>query len=140
MKNNLRILFAIITTLSIFNSCSSSEETQIKKQEADSIYVFDEIPPENIYTFETPQQSPNTVYIVQIGAFSTMDGAKQFADFSRVKLKKDIRVNFNEINKLYVIQIHPPFSSREEAETYRNEIWNYEEYRDAWIVTLPVKK
>jgi len=56
MKINLSILIAFKISLFIINSCTSSEETQLKKQEirADTVYVFDEIPPEDIFEFESP--------------------------------------------------------------------------------------
>lgn len=130
----------LIISVFIFNSCSSSEETQVRKQETDSLYVFDEIPPEDIFKLESPVQQSVDVYVVQIGAFSNLDRAKQFAEDSRAKLKKDIKVEFNEKKNLYVVWIHPPFQDRTAAEAFRNELWNYDEFRDAWIKTLESKK
>ena len=134
--------FSLITASTvIFISCSStSEKTEIYKQETDSSYVFDQVPPEDFITFETPQQLPDEVYIVQIGAFSSFDGAKQFAELSRIKLNHEIKVSFNEKKKLYVVQIHPPFNSRQSALEYRDKIKINTEYEDAWIVTLPAIK
>jgi hypothetical protein len=126
-------------------SCSSTEETQYEKQE-DSTYVFDKVPPEDLYIFESPVVEEDTSkgiiysYIVQIGAFTAMERANQFADFSRRKLNMDIKVNFNERANLYVVQIHPPFETRNEAEKYRNELWNYDEFNDAWIITVEKEK
>jgi len=116
-------------------SCSATEK-EVKQQESDDTYLFDEIPPEDFLTFDTPVEEEGTEYVVQIGAFSSFEKAKQFADFSRIKLQKDIKVNFSERNNLYVVQIHPPFKLRSEAEQYRNELWNIDEYSDAWIVEI----
>lgn len=130
-------LVLLISILSLMSSCSSSEK-EVQQQKTDDKYFFDEIPPEDFVTFETPVEKADEEYIVQIGAFSSFEKAKQFADFSRVKLQKDIKVNFNERNNLYVVQIHPPFRSRTEAELYRNELWKIEDYDDAWVVTVKI--
>lgn len=134
------ILALVVTSICVFVSCSSSEETQVKKQETDSLYIFDEIPPEDVFQFESPVQQSIDIYVVQIGAFSNLERAREFADNSRVLLNKDIKVEFNEKNNLYVVWIHPPFQNRATAETYRNDLWRYEEFKDAWIVTIESKK
>ena len=121
--------------LLVLISCSSSEKN-VKQQETKDPYVFDEVPPEDYITFETPVEEEDKLYVVQIGAFSSFERAKQFADMSRLKLQKDIKVNFNPTNNLYVVQIHPPFESKPEAERYRDELWKNEDYNDAWVVTI----
>jgi len=135
------LLFYLITAFVLLhNGCSTSEETQVKKQETDSLYIFDEIPPEDIFKLESPTQQSVNVYVVQIGAFSNLERAKEFAEQSRAKLNRDIKVEFNEKKNLYVVWIHPPFQERNKAEGYRSELWNYEEFKDAWIVTIESKK
>ena len=140
MKTRTIILGFLVITSCIFNSCSSPKETQVKKEEVDSIYVFDEIPPEDSFKFEFPVQQSFEVYIVQIGAFSDLERAKEFAEHSRAILKKDIKVEFNEKKNLYVVWIHPPFQDKQAAESYRIGLWEYEEFSDAWVVTLESKK
>ncbi|NWG27734.1 MAG: SPOR domain-containing protein [Ignavibacteriaceae bacterium] len=140
MKSYKILVTLVLISFCIFISCSSSEKTQVKKQETDSLYIFDEIPPEDIFKLESPVQQSVDVYVVQIGAFSNLDRAKQFAEESRAKLNKDIKVEFNEKKNLYVVWIHPPFQDRTAAETFRNGLWNYKEFRDAWIITLESKK
>jgi len=140
MKIKLYVLSVVLITSWIINSCSSSEETHVKKQETDSLYIFDEIPPEDVFKFESPVQQSIDVYVVQIGAFSNLERAKDFAEQSRVILNKDIKVEFNEKKNLYVVWIHPPFQDRNKAEAYRSELWNHEEFKDAWIVNIESKK
>jgi len=140
MKTKLYIIPAILFTSWIVNSCSPFEETQVKKQEVDSLYIFDEIPPEDSFKFETPVQESVDVFVVQIGAFSNLESAKEFAEQSRVTLKKDIKVEFNDKKNLYVVWIHPPFQEKSAAESFRNDLRNYEEFKDAWIVTIESKK
>jgi cell division septation protein DedD len=140
MKIRLSIITLSLLTFWILNSCSSSKETQEKKQETDSLYIFDEIPPEDVFKLESPTQQSMDVYVVQIGAFSNLERARDFAAQSQAKLNRDIKVEFNENKNLYVVWIHPPFQERSAAEIYRNELWNYEEFNDAWIVTIESKK
>jgi cell division septation protein DedD len=130
------ILIFSITTC-IFTSCSSSSrETKVEvKQSVDTSYVFDQVPPEDIYKIE-PSEKPTVItYIIQIGAFSTLENAKEFADFSRIKLKKDIKVEYKENKKLFVVQVFPYYNDKKQAELYRRELLNYDEFKDAWIET-----
>jgi cell division septation protein DedD len=140
MEHKLKIISLILLSPIVFHSCSSSEETQVKKQVTDSLYIFDEVPPEDIYKFESPVQQAVDVFVVQIGAFSDLERAKEFAEQSRVILKKDIKVEFIQQKNLYVVWIHPPFENKSEAESYRNELRNSDEFKDAWIVTVESKK
>jgi len=141
MKISLISLTVILFAVCIFSSCSSSsEQTQVRKQETDSLYIFDEIPPEDAFKFESPVQQSVDVYVVQIGAFSSLEGASEFAKLSRTILKKDIKVEFNEMKQLYVVWIHPPYQDKTAAEVFRNELWNQKEFKDAWIVTIESKK
>lgn len=131
---NSKLIYFFLTVLSIFFATCSTTEKTVKEVDTDDTYVFDEVPPEDYYTFETPVEKSDVVYIIQIGAFSTLERAKKFADKSRLVLKKDIKVNFNDRNNLYVVQIHPPFQAKNEAEKYRDELWKIDEYNDAWII------
>jgi len=135
----------MMSSLIFFASCSSTEETQKnqdteKEKSVDSVYIFDEIPPEDSFKFEAPVQESVDVFVVQIGAFSNLESAKDFAEQSRVTLKKDIKVEFNDKKNLYVVWIHPPFQEKSAAESFRNDLRNYEEFKDAWIVTIESKK
>jgi hypothetical protein len=140
MNLKLYIIPAILVAFWIFNSCSPFVETQVKKQEPDSLYIFDEIPQEDVFKLESPVPQSLEVYVVQIGAFSSLERAKEFAEQSRVLLNKDIKVEFNEKKNLYVVWIHPPFQDRISAENYRGELAGNEEFKDAWIVTIDSKK
>ncbi|MBT8380715.1 MAG: SPOR domain-containing protein [Ignavibacteria bacterium] len=130
----MKYLFLIFFYISI-TSCSSTEKT-VQEPKIDETYVFDEVPPEDYYTFETPIEKNDALYVVQIGAFSTLDRAKLFADKSRLVLQKDIKVNFNDRNGLYVVQIHPPFESKAEAEKFRSDLWQLDDYNDAWVLEI----
>jgi cell division septation protein DedD len=142
MKTFVKTFLSILVLAYLFISCSSSEETQVKKEEVDTdtVYVFDEIPPEDIFEFETPVQQSIDVYVVQIGAFSSFDRAKEFADQSWTKLDKEIKVEYKQTKNLYVVWIYPPFQDKQSAEVYRIEIQKGGEFKDAWIVKVESKK
>lgn len=139
MKSILKIL-SLITIFFAFYGCTSSQETQVQKQETDSLYIFDEVPPEDIYKFESPTQQNFDVFVVQIGAFSSLERAKEFAEESRVVLSRDIKVEYVQQKNLYVVWVHPPFENKIDAESFRNELRLMEKFKDAWIVTVESKK
>ena len=143
MKTYFNIVSILCIAVSFLFSCSSSEKTQDTKQEdksIDSIYIFDEIPPENLFQFESPTPKPADVYVIQIGAFSSFEKAKDFADKSWIKLDKKIKVEFKESKNLYVVWIYPPFQDKESAIKYRTEIQKGGAFSDAWIVTIESNK
>ncbi|HEY6437348.1 MAG TPA: SPOR domain-containing protein, partial [Ignavibacteriaceae bacterium] len=126
-------------TLIFFVSCSSSEETQKnqdteKEKTVDSIYIFDEVPPEDLFKLESPNRKSYDVYVIQIGAFSNFDRAKEFADQSWTKLDKEIKVEFSQEKNLYLVWIYPSFQDKKSAEQYRTEIQQGGEFSDAWIL------
>lgn len=139
-------LFTLLKVIAVFSilyitSCSSSEKTQKQSsEEIDTIYVFDEIPAEDVFEFESPTPELQDVYVVQIGAFSEFELAKNFADESWQKLNREIKVEYKQDKKLYVVWIYPPFPKKEEAINYRNEIQRGGEFGDAWVTTITAKK
>jgi len=139
----LIIFFLILLIISgFFISCSSSEETQVNKQETveDTVYIFDEVPPEDLFKFESPAQQSIDIYVIQIGAFSSIDRAKEFAEQSMSKLNKDIKVEYKPDKNLYVVWIYPPFQDKESAVVYRGDIQKGGDFNDAWITTTESKK
>lgn len=142
MRIFAKIFFTLLNLSCILISCSSSEETQVKKQEVetDTVYIFDEIPPEDVFKFETPAQQSFDVYVVQIGAFSSFERAKDFADKNWTEINREIKVEYKQAKNLYVVWIYPPFQDKTSAEVYRNEIQKSGEFKDAWIVTVESKK
>lgn len=142
MKNFYFITLLVAGVLFFLNSCSSSsEDIQIKKQETDSLYVFDEIPKEDAIKFQSPIIfKPIDHYVVQVGAFSSEERAAEFAEFSRQKLNREIRVEYDEIKKLFLVQVYPPYKNKSEALLFRNDIGVYPEYRDAWVKKITSEK
>ena len=151
MKYKKYYLAIVIIFSFIIASCSSSEKatgssasdtTAVGKK--DSLYVFDQVTPpapKEPEKKEAPAQNydqpnlPVTFYVVQIGAFTTKDKADEFASESRNKIQDGINVSFNPVVNLYVVQLNTHYSSHDEAEKVRNDLWKLNEFKDAWIVT-----
>ena len=142
MKNFVIKFSLLLLSVTLLISCSSTEETQVKNKEVktDSVYIFDEIPPEDLFKLESPVQQSVDVYVVQIGAFSSIDRAKEFAELSRYKLNKEIKVEYKSDKNLYVVWIYPPFEEKQSAVEYRNKIQLDGDFTDAWITTIESKK
>jgi cell division protein FtsN len=74
---------------------------------------------------------------VQIGAFTTKERAEKFAELSRTKIIKDIIITYSENNNLYLVQLSPFYTSRQEAELIRDELKIIPELSNVlWIVTV----
>jgi len=141
MYSHQKIYFLILISSFCFYACSSSEEIpKESKADVDTVYVFDEIPPEDVFKFESPKPKIVDVYIVQIGAFSDFERAKNFADESWQKLNREIKVDYKQDKKLYVVWIYPPFNDKASAIKYRSEIQKDGDFRDAWINTIESTK
>jgi cell division protein FtsN len=141
MKIKSFILFSIsMISLLLFSACSSSEETTSSDENSngDEVYVFDAIPENN--TNKEKENIANEmqyVYMIQIGAFASKLNAEDFTEKSELKLGEKLDVTFNDQDNLYVVRYRRIFDSRDEAEKIRNELWQTEDFRDAWIIQKP---
>lgn len=147
-----------LTSVSIFmlplliNACGGSKETTEEQKQlpkSDSVYVFDQpLTPTHPGSIALRKDSlevqpkviaPNIevkYYIVQIGAFTTKEKAEEFAEMAKNNLKYKIEISFSNNINLYVVQLSPPYSEKQEAEAVRNELWKSEKFKDAWILTV----
>ncbi len=140
IKNKYLLSFLLFIAL-ILNSCSSTKE-EVKEENKNDVYVFDEIPTDSLNTEQIERvgeevsiNSKTFRYVVQIGAFTTEDKANEFADYSRNKLNREIDFTFSNDVGLFVVQLKP-FPTRKEAETIRNQLWQMTDYEDAFILTI----
>jgi len=137
--NNHHIFILVIFGLFLI-SCSSSEEIGKDKENEDEIYIFDEVPPEDSYTFEKPTNNVNLIYVIQVGAFSTRERAELFAGKSRRDLNREIAIIYNDDVNLFVVRLEEMFNTKIEAERVRANLWQMEEYNDAWIIPIKQKR
>lgn len=144
MRIKIKIFWLLLFSTLFTISCSSSEETQVSQQDKstveDTVFIFDELPPEDLFELESPTQQPYEIYVVQIGAFSNIKLAKEFADQNRIMLNKDIKVEYKSDKNLYVVWVYPPFQDKESALIYRSEIQKSGQFIDAWITTIESEK
>ncbi len=135
-------VFALPLLLSACGGTKQVTEEQKQNPKSDSVYVFDQpMAPTQKDTLEVqPKVSPPELevkyYIVQIGAFTTKEKAEEFADAARKELKNKIEISFSNNVNLYVVQLSPPYSEKQEAERVRNELWKNYKFKDAWILTV----
>jgi len=117
-----------------FFSCSSSiEETReenVKKNNEDETYVFDEMPE------DLNDETTVEYYLIQIGAFTTKQRAEDFASESRQKINDEISVTYNREVNLFVVRLDSKFTNKKDAEKVRDELREIEDFKDAWIVTV----
>lgn len=139
--NKFSLIILCYISLFIFG-CSSSEETQkegeTKKEE---VYVFDEIPTDTLIVSKQDKENEQTtppakeagLFYVQIGAFATEEKANEFAASSRKLLEKELIVTFSKEASLYVVRLQP-FQSKLEADSARDEVKKFKEFKDAFVV------
>ncbi len=127
-------LFTLGVLISFSFSCSSSKQNTNEERDDNGVYVFDEVPAEDAYQFDKPEEKINYIYFIQIGAFSSLKSAETFATKSTQILNEELDVKFSDRTKLYVVTINKKFSNRLEAEKIRNELWRNELFNDAWIL------
>ncbi len=130
----LSVLSAFLLLLLISGCGSSQETTQIEIEED---YVFDEVPPDSFNLPEpelpTISHTPQTYFIVQIGAFTTLEAAEEFAVMSMQKLDQDVHFGYSQAVGLFIVQL-TPFETRKEAEQVRNQLWKTQDFKDAFIL------
>ena len=131
----LIIFLTGIVILVCLVGCSPSEETTKtdEKPEEDEIYVFDEVPIDDVPADEVESPEIKRTYIIQIGAFSSKENADKFAEESTMLLSEEIEVDFNERISMYVVTLSRVFNSREAALYERNKLWQFNQFRDAWL-------
>ena len=116
-------------------ACSSSDEATKTDEstEEDEVYVFDEVPLDEAPANEIEYPEINRTYVIQIGAFSSKDNADKFAEESTILLSEEIDVDYNDRTSMYVVTLNRVFNSREAALYERNKLWQFDQFRDAWL-------
>lgn len=137
-----KFTFLVILIFSVFWGCSSTTETtkDDSNNNAQEIYVFDDVVNED--SLSTQNDSLNTEnldsaekFIVQIGAFSSLDKAEKFVKLNQSKIEWKMNITFSNSVNYYVVQL-PAFSSRSEAEKVRDQLWKTKIFSDAFILTM----
>lgn len=136
MMNLKSIIFVIFITI-FFGACSSSKDTSDKNNTEEEGYVFDEVPASDSYLPDNTEDELNYKFFVQIGAFASKKSAEDFAEEGVNTLNKEFEVKYNSKTNLYTVRLKEFFNNRIEAEKIRNELWQDDKFKDAWIVKEP---
>jgi len=136
MKKLAGLIFSLVVIL-LLSSCSNKDVTKEDTPKKDSTYVFDQVPVDTVKHQETAQVEPTgTKYTVQMGAFSTKEKADVFTSAAKQKLNLDMTIKFsNELN-LFIVQLSRSYATKPEADKQRDNIKQFQEYKDAWTVTI----
>lgn len=138
------IKYLLFVSLFYIVGCSATKETEEDTStETQSVYVFDDITtndstaaeevPANEATNEKEQTSTFELYIVQLGAFSTLEKAESFVNSTKDNTDYELNIHFSNKVNLHVVQL-TPFRSREKADEVRDELRNIPEFEGAFIV------
>ncbi len=124
--------FGALLLLSV--SCSSSKQNTDEESDANGVYVFDDVPSGDSFQIHNEENDLNFNFFVQIGAFTTKASAEEFAEESENTLNKELEIKYSSNSNLYTVRLKELFNSRSEAEKKRNELWQDDKFKDAWIV------
>lgn len=149
------INYSLILLATLVIACSNSQETikQTPKKENDVQLLDDQKKADSLKTV-TPQKNDTLIvkkeipkesqviskkFVVQLGAFSSMERAQNFINENQSKVEQQMKIVFRDEIKLFTVQL-PPFSTHEEAEKIRNSLWIIPAFKDAFILTIEDQK
>jgi hypothetical protein len=124
--------FGALLLLSV--SCSSSKQNTDEESDVNGVYVFDDVPSGDSFQINNEENDLNFNFFVQIGAYTTKASAEEFAEESVNTLNIELEIIYSSISNLYTVRLKELFNSRSEAEKKRNELWQDDKFKDAWIV------
>ena len=147
------INYLLIFLSTLLFACSSSEETtkQSERKEPD-VYIFDDIQPDEVNLSDTTKNVPAVQevksepvkseqpisgkrFIIQLGAFTSQERAQAFINENKNKTELVMSIIYREEIKLFAVQL-PPFTTKEEAEKARDNLWQIPSFRDAFIISI----
>ena len=129
LKSLLFVAFIIL----FLGACSSSKNSSDNNND-EGVYIFDEVPSGDTFQIDNAEDDLNYNFFVQIGAFTTKASAEEFAEESVYTINKELEVKYSSNLNLYTVRIKEAFDIRIEAEKKRNELWQDDRFKDAWIV------
>ena len=131
-------IYLVLITFLFLYSCSALQESDSNSSDSTkNVYVFDDVSLKDS-TNNVAEELPETtriieMYIVQVGAFSTLEKAETFVSSVKDKTDYDLNIHLRESDNLQVIQL-PPFRTREEAEKVRDQLKTIQELEGTFIV------
>lgn len=137
VKNNSLLFILFLCIISIY-ACTpqqqATEQTEETPKEKE-IYVFDDVSTYDSTKVEPQENLPDFLYLVQVGAFTTQERADSYVKENQTSIPWKLNISFSSRVNLYVVQL-PAFNSRMEAEDVRNQLWQINTFKDAFILTV----
>jgi len=146
-----KINYSLILLATLLIACSNSQETvkQTPKKENEVQLLDDQKKNDSLKTAvpqkkdtlavkkEAPKEDQvfSKKFVVQLGAFSSIDRAQTFINENQSKIDQQMKIVFRDKVKLFTVQL-PPFTTHEEAEQIRNSLWTSPAFKDAFILTI----
>ena len=136
------LLFIILLFLV---GCSTVKEGEKDNStETQSVYVFDDVSSDSAQTSvsksneATPEPEDNAnstiqFFIVQLGAFSTLEKAETFVNNTKDKTDYELNIHYSDEVKFHVVQL-APFRTKEKADKVRDELRQIPEFNGAFTV------
>jgi len=159
-KRIMRLKILILLCALILTACGTSEQTaEVAKADSQEVYVFDyveevdslenvqdslkaeiisPVPPKEVKPLVENQIRNNTntfKYLIQVGAFSTRERAEKFVIENQSKVNFLMNISLNKTTNLFVVQ-SPAFNNRTDAEIIKDNIWQIQTFKDAFIITV----
>jgi len=126
--------------------CSAMQESEKdNSNEKQNVYVFDDISTSDTTSTEAKDVTEASIskkdtsetsfqfFIVQVGAFSTLEKAETFVEATKGKTDYELNIHYSDEKKLHVVQL-PPFRTKEKAEEVRDKLWKISDFNGAFIV------
>lgn len=159
----LFVIIFSFSACSIFQT-SNNEEQSSKTDTPEEVYVFDDVSEEDVKSddlkkvseeinntisepdteksvFEDSEESENLSqtndnlkYYIQIGAFSSLNRAEDFVNKVKTKAPFDLSIIYKSSTSLYTVR-SKAIGSREEADKIKQDLWNNNLFKDAFIIT-----
>ncbi|MFH1197677.1 MAG: SPOR domain-containing protein [bacterium] len=137
IKKNIVLFFSLLIFV-LISGCTPQQQTTNQTEEIPKekeIYVFDDVSAYDSTNVEPQVNTPDFLYLVQVGAFTTQGRADTFVKENQAAIPWKLNITFSNRVNLYVVQL-PAFNTRLEAEDVRNQLWQIGSFKDAFILTV----
>ncbi len=118
------------------NNIESKTETETTATVTENVVTTETQPVENETSYvQTDYGNEQTqIFYVQLGAFSSLTRAENFSSAIESEVPFNISVIYNNSKGLYIVR-SSPYTTREEAESVRDNLKQNFKFKDCFIIT-----
>lgn len=109
------------------------EKVKPKPKDA-SIDTEEDVFDESVVNNETATNYSKNKFYLQLGAFSTLKRAEKFVNDNNSQINLVLSIIYDSNTALYTVR-SSAYNSKPEVEKIKNDFWNKNLYKDAFIVT-----